>query len=73
MKTNREERLEQIRAAGQHIIDNAETIMGEEKYRTDLVITVDIPCKEFPTITVTRSCYPDALIERLGGLNGAGS
>ena len=73
MKTKREERLEQIRAAGQHLIDNAETILGDEKYRIDLVIEVDLPCQELPTVTVTRRCYPDALLEGLGGLNGAGS
>ena len=65
MRTDRDkERLEQIRAAGQHLIDNAETILGSEKYRTDLVIEIDFPCLKPPTITVHRSAIPDGFIEK---------
>ena len=64
LKTNREERLEQIRAVGQHIIDNAETIPGAEKYRTDLIIEATFPCRELPTITVHRSAIPDGIVEK---------
>ena len=60
------ERLEQIRAAGQHLIDNAETILGDEKYRIDLTIEVAITCHEPPIITVHRSVYPDEFIEKQG-------
>lgn len=64
LKTNREERLEQIRAVRQHIIDNAETILGAEKYRTDLIIEATFLCSELPTITVHRSAIPDGFIEK---------
>lgn len=66
MRTDRDkERLEQIRAAGQHLIDNAETILGDEKFRVDLTIEVVFPCHALPTITVHRSVIPDGVVEKL--------
>lgn len=70
LRTKNEERLEQIKAAGQHIIDNAETILGAEKYRAHLSVVIDFPCHEPPTITVHREVYPDKYIE---GLSHGGS
>lgn len=65
LRTDRDrERLEQIRAAGQHLIDNAETILGSEKFRIDLVVEISFPCHEPPTITVHRSVIPDGFIEK---------
>lgn len=61
----RADRLEQIRAAGQHLIDNAETILGDEKYRRNLSIVIDFSCHEPPIITVSREVYPDQYIEGL--------
>lgn len=67
MRTDRDkERLEQIRAVGQHLIDNAETILGDEKFRVDLTIEAVFPCHELPTITVHRSVIPDGVVEKLG-------
>ena len=62
LKTNNEVRLKQIRQVGQSIIDNAESILGSEPYRTDLIITATFHPRELPTITVERHFIPEGVI-----------
>ena len=57
-----EDRLKQIKDAGQAIIDNAESIMGNEQFRTGLTIHVEFPLHDIPTITVERSFIPDRVV-----------
>lgn len=64
MKT--EERLNQIKQVGQSIIDNAESILGDERFRTDLVIKATFYCHELPEIIIERHFIPETVIEGLG-------
>ena len=60
---SKEERIEQIKALGQGIIDNAERIYGDYQAPTDLRIVINIESREFPQITVERGFIPEALID----------
>ena len=51
-----EELLDQIKHCGQSIIDNAESILGNEKYFESITIIFDI--------NRNRNCIPDIQIQR---------
>ena len=60
----RNELIQRIKYCGQYIVDNAETILGEDKYIADLYLT----CKffdrsEVPYVTVNKDIIPDGFIE----------
>lgn len=40
IKDNKEEMIQRIKDCGQYIIDNAATILGDEKYLRDLFLTL---------------------------------
>lgn len=63
MTFSHEERLKQIKQAGQSIIDNAESILGTESYRNDLIITVKLLCHQVPEIIVKRTFIPEGVID----------
>lgn len=65
IKTNHHEDLiRKVRAAGESLIKNAESIVGTEKYIADLRITVDIDATdEVPTIDISRSFIPERCVE----------
>ena len=65
MAYTKEQRIQQIKACGQSIIDNAESIFGDYKYSTDLKIIVDLPCREHPTIQAVKSFVPEGFIENI--------
>ena len=62
LKTKNEDRLKQIRQVGQSIIDNAESILGSEPFRTDLIITATFHPYEAPEIIVERHFIPEGVI-----------
>lgn len=69
MRENREKAqqkaVEMIRAAGQSIIDNAETIAGGYEYQIDLDIMIRLGnLSEAPKITVTQEYIPERWVER---------
>lgn len=61
MVTTNEDRLKQIRQVGQSIIDNAESILGTEPFRTDLVIKATFHVNEVPEIIVERHFIPEGV------------
>lgn len=63
LKTNtKEDRLKQIKQIGQSIIDNAESILGKEPYRTGLTITATLNPHKVPEIIVERHFIPEGVI-----------
>ena len=66
-KTDRkQEMIQRIKECGQYIIDNAEAIIGDEKYIRELYLTCDFfDISEPPYITITKDVIPDNYIERM--------
>lgn len=52
----RDELIDQIKHCGQSIIDNAESILGNERYFTSLTVIFDVQRN--------RTCIPDIQIQR---------
>ena len=74
---SREQRINLIRAIGETIRENAESIAGTEKFLTRIDISTSIVLdSEIPEINITRSFFPDkyfneniiSLKENLDGL-----
>ena len=61
----RKERVEQIKACGQAIVDNAEQIYGNYDYPQELTITVTIKPSEVPSLTYERSFMTDGMIRSI--------
>lgn len=58
------ELIQRIKYCGQYIVDNAETILGEEKYIANLYLTCNFfDRSELPYITVNKDIIPDDFIE----------
>ncbi len=66
---SREERIEQIKACGQAIIDNAEQIYGNFEYPQDLIITVTVGTDRIPTLEYKREFLTQGIIESISLLN----
>ena len=59
----RNELIQRIKYCGQYIVDNAETILGEEKYIANLYLTCNFfDRSEFPYVTVNKDIIPDSFI-----------
>lgn len=58
-----------IRAAGESLIKNADSIAGDEKYITGIDIMFSVNCnfEEAPEISVTKTFYPEGSIENFKG------
>lgn len=60
----RNELIQRIKYCGQYIVDNAETILGEEKYIANLYLTCNFfDRSELPYVTVNKDIIPDGFIE----------
>lgn len=60
----RNELIQRIKYCGQYIVDNAETILGEDKYIADLYLTCNFfDRSEAPYVTVNKDIVPDGFIE----------
>lgn len=65
-ENGREEMIQRIKDCGQYLIDNAETILGEEKYMRELYVTCNFfDRSEPPYITINKDVIPDSFIERI--------
>lgn len=63
-KNRREEMIEKIKACGQYIVDNAESILGTDKYITDLYVTCNFYDRsEAPYVSITKDVVPDSYVE----------
>ena len=63
-ENRREEMIERIKACGQYIVDNAESILGTEKYITDLYVTCNFYDRsEAPYVSITKNVVPDSYVE----------
>ena len=62
----REEIIENIKDCGQSLISNAEKIVGDYKYLTDVVITCYVNEKDnAPYISINTDFIPENFIERI--------
>lgn len=60
----RNELIQRIKYCGQYIVDNAEIILGEEKYIANLCLTCNFfDRSEVPYVTVNKDIVPDGFIE----------
>ena len=60
----RNELIQRIKYCGQYIVDNAETVLGEDKYIADLYLTCNFfDRSEAPYVTVNKGIIPDGFIE----------
>ena len=70
MATNRgfdkELHIKRVKDAGESLIKNAKSIVGNEKYFCDLQIIIDIGLidDEMPKIEIRRQFYPETTIEQ---------
>ena len=62
---HREKLIRKVKAIGQSLIDNAESIVGTEKYLSSLTISC-YPCPsddEVPDIRISKSFAPEIWVE----------
>jgi len=65
MKEMKEEYINQIKAVGQHLIDNAENILNdfETEHIREINIVSNIRCDEVPTVEINKSYIPKKIFE----------
>lgn len=66
MKNNwKEELIQNIKDCGQSLIDNAEKMVGDYEYPSDLIITCYVDEKDrAPYISIDRCIIPENFIKR---------
>lgn len=63
---NRDELILRIKEAAQTIIDNAESIVGNEKTRNRLTISIDVSdINELPIISINKDLISEGYLARL--------
>lgn len=64
--TAREEMIRTIRDVGESLIKNAESIVGTEKYISDIRISFEVDAHPMgvPYVDVTKTFYPEKSFER---------
>lgn len=55
--------INDLKAAGQSIIDNAESIIGSEKWLHQVLVMITLNSSEATMINVDRDFYPEGIIE----------
>ena len=64
-----EELVKRIKEAAQSLIDNAESIVGTEKHRQKIDITIDVDgIDRVPVITVRKDIIPEGYLDRITDL-----
>lgn len=65
MEKMKEKYINQIKAIGQHLIDNAENILFdiEIEYIREINIVSNIGCGEVPTVEINKSYIPKKIFE----------
>lgn len=59
-----EELIQLVKHCGQEIIDNAESIIGNYDFQTQITATICIYPNEMPTITIENDIVPSGFINR---------
>lgn len=63
---SKEETVLRIKEAAQSIINNAESIVGDEKTRTNISITIDVNnIDQLPIINITKELIPESFLSRM--------
>ena len=63
---SKEETVLRIKEAAQSIIDNAESIVGDEKTRTNISITIDVNnIDQLPIVNITKELIPEGVLNRI--------
>lgn len=63
---SKEETVLRIKEAAQSIINNAESIVGDEKTRTNISITIDVNnIDQLPIINITKELIPEDFLSRM--------
>lgn len=63
---SKEETVLRIKEAAQSIIDNAESIVGDEKTRTNISITIDVNnIDQLPIVNITKELIPEGFLNRI--------
>lgn len=63
---SKEETVLRIKEAAQSIIDNAESIVGNEKTRTNIVITIDVNnINQLPIVNINKELIPECFLSRI--------
>lgn len=63
---SKEETVLRIKEAAQSIINNAESIVGDEKTRTNISITIDVNnIDQLPIINITKELIPEDFLNRM--------
>ena len=62
MKFNDNELIEQIRAIGQGLIDNASSIVADLENKSNIYINISFTPDSAPSIDVQTEFFPDALL-----------
>ena len=63
---SKEETVLRIKEAAQSIINNAESIVGDEKTRTNISITIDVNnIDQLPIVNITKELIPEDFLSRM--------
>lgn len=63
---SKEETVLRIKEAAQSIIDNAESIVGDEKTRTNISITIDVTnIDQLPVVNINKELIPEGFLNRI--------
>lgn len=63
---SKEETVLRIKEAARSIINNAESIVGDEKTRTNISITIDVNnIDQLPIINITKEIIPEDFLNRM--------
>lgn len=63
MINDKEQMIQTIKHCGQYIVDNAESILGDEKYIRQLYLTVNFwDTSEPPYISINKDVIPDGFM-----------
>lgn len=60
---DRTARIKNLKACAETIIKNAESIIGDEQYSGDIMISINLQADSVPSIKVDKYIYPDRLEE----------
>ena len=65
IKDKKQEMIQRIKDCEKYIIDNAETIVGDEKYIRELYLTCNFfDDREAPYVSINKDVIPDSFVER---------
>lgn len=63
MKFNKEELIEQIKAIGQGLVDNASSMVTDVENISDIYISISFAPDSAPSVSFSTSFYPNTLLD----------